>query len=480
MTAGLPGGNRNNNNGNFNNAGNNGNWWSSSPNGSNAWNRNLNNNNENVNRNNNNQRNGFSVRCVRDADTNRPGAVSLACGTGDLFAEPVRQTLLEGVFGAYYECRRNKRNKSESLAFECNLERELVELHESLLNFSYRPEPYRAFLVERPVLREVFAASFRDRVVHHWLMALLNPQIEDILSPRCFACREGLGVHAGHRAIQLDLAAHPKGWVLKLDIRGFFMNIDREALHHRLSNDLKCWDLKDMDLWVQHVLRALLVENPLVGCVKHPHSRWKELPPDKSLFCTGEGKGLPIGNLTSQILANYFLNPLDQWLSRDCAFLSYGRYVDDFYLVHNSKAALVEMIPRIRAFVCDELGLQLHPKKIHLQPVVKGVLFLGAFHHHDHAKLSRRLKGNMWECLDELNGRAESRRGKLSKADVDWALPKVNSYLGLAGQLSARRWERKWLQELHPSWWQVMRVSGQKMIRARHLQKPHVQIYGFA
>ncbi len=171
LTAGLPGGNRNNN-GNFNNAGNNGNWWSSSPNGSNAWNRNLNNNNENVNRNNNNQRNGFSVRCVRDADTNRPGAVSLAHGTGDLFAEPVREALLEGLFEAYYECRQNKRNKSDSLAFECNLERELVELHESLLGLSYRPEPYRAFLVERPVLREVFAASFRDRVVHHWLMAL--------------------------------------------------------------------------------------------------------------------------------------------------------------------------------------------------------------------------------------------------------------------------------------------------------------------
>ena len=469
MTAGLPGGNRNNN-GNFNNAGNNGNWWSSSPNGSNAWNRNLN-NNENVNRNNNNQRNGFSVRCVRDADTNCPGAVSLVHGTGDLFAEQVRETLLEGVFEAYYECRRNKRNKPDSLAFEWNLERELVELHESLLNFSYRPEPYRAFLVERPVLREVFAASFRDRVVHHWLMGLLNPHIEDILSPRCFACREGLGVHAGHRAIQSDLSKHPKGWVLKLDIRGFFMNIDRGLLHRRLSKDLKAWDLAGMDLWVQHVLRGLLVEDPLVGCMKRPHRRWKELPPDKSLFSTGEGKGLPIGNLTSQILANYFLNPLDQWLSRNGHFSAYGRYVDDFYLVHNSKDTLVGMIPEIRGFVHEHLGLQLHPKKIHLQPVAKGVLFLGAFHHHDHAKLSRRLKGNMWDCLEMLNGLAQMRHGHLTRADAEWAMPRVNSYLGLSGQVSARRWERKWLRGLDSSWWRVMRLSGQKMILARHLRR---------
>ena len=112
--------------------------------------------------------------------------------------------------------------------------------------------------------------------------------------------------------------------------------------------------------------------------------------------------------------------------------------------------------------------------------MAKGVLFLGAFHHHDHAKLSRRLKGNMWDCLDELNGRAEGRQGKLSKADVEWALPKVNSYLGLSGQLSARRWERKWLKALHPSWWQVMRVSGQKVVAARLLRKPLVKVHGFA
>ena len=470
LAAGLPGGNRNNN-GNFNNAGNNGIWWSSSPNGSNAWNRNLNNNNENVNRNNNNPHNGFSVRCVRDADTNTPGAMNARHGTGDLFSEYASVALREGLFEAYYECRRNKRNKPDALAFEVDFERHVMDLHKELLNFTYRPEPYRAFLVERPVLREVFAASFRDRVVHHWVMGLLNPFIEEMLAPRCFACRKGLGVHAGHRAIQEGLAAHPNGWVLKLDIRGFFMNIDRALLHRKLKSDIQSWDLQGMDLQVQHVLHGLLSVDPIEGASKQPHRRWRELPQDKSLFSTSPGCGLPIGNLTSQILANYFLNPLDRWIQEECGMIHYGRYVDDFFLVHDSKEALMDLVPRVRWFLRSELGLSLHPRKVHLQPVRSGVLFLGAFHHHDHAKLSRRLKGNMWSCLNEMNQRAQERKGKLSISDAQWALPKMNSYLGLSGQLAARRWEGKWLKSLDAEWWQVLRLSGQRMVIARHCRR---------
>ena len=469
LAAGLPGGNRNNN-GNFNNAGNNGNWWSSSSNGSNAWNRNLNNNNENVNRNNNNPQNGFSVRCVRDADTNTPGAVTARHVTGDLFSAHAGDALREGLFEAYYECRRNKRNKADALAFEVDFERHVLDLHHELLTFSYRPEPYRAFLVERPVLREVFAASFRDRVVHHWVMGLLNPHIEQMLSPRCFACRKGLGVHAGHRAIQEDLAAHPNGWVLKLDIRGFFMNIDRALLHSRLLKDLRSWDLRGMELWVQHVLHGLLAVDPIHGATKQAHRRWGELPSDKSLFKTSAGCGLPIGNLTSQILANYFLNPLDRWIQEECGMSQYGRYVDDFFLIHESKEELLNLIPRVRGFLRSELGLTLHPRKVHLQPVNHGVQFLGAFHHHDHAKLSHRLKGNMWTCMNELNSRASQRGHVLTLDDAKWALPRLNSYLGLTGRLAAGRWEQKWLRSMHPGWWRFLRLSGNKLIIAkRHL-----------
>ena len=461
LTAGLPGGNRNTN-GNFNNAGNNGNWWSSSPSGSNAWNRNLNNDNPNVNRNNNNQRNGFSVRCLRDADTKIPCLVSH--GTGDLFALHADDRLLEGIFEAYYECRKNKRNKAEPLAFELNFESELLDLHEELLTFQYTPAPYRAFLVERPVLREVFAARFKDRVVHHWLMGLLNPHIEALLSDRCFACRKGLGVHAGHRAIQSDLAECPEGWVLKLDVRGFFMSIDRERLFKRLTRDMKHWNQNGLELWVQHVLRRLLLANPLKGCIQRPHHRWSELPQDKSLLRAPAGFGLPIGNLTSQIFANYFLNPLDQWIQGELGFHRYGRYVDDFYIVHRPKSTLRALIPATREFLSESLGLKLHPHKIYLQPVAKGVPFLGAFHHMDHAKLTPRLKGNMWRCLEEVNLHAQSAIGPLDKTHAAWAIPRLNSYLGLCSKLSARRWERKWLKSFDPKWWKILRFSRGKMI----------------
>jgi hypothetical protein len=248
------------------------------------------------------------------------------------------------------------------------------------------------------------------------------------------------------------------------------MNIDRALLRSRLLKDLRGWDLQGMELWVQHVLHGLLAVDPILGATKHTHRRWGELPSDKSLFKTNAGCGLPIGNLTSQILANYFLNPLDRWIQEECGMNHYGRYVDDFFLIQESKEELMNLVPRVRGFLRSELGLTLHPRKVHLQPVRNGVLFLGAFHHHDHAKLSHRLKGNMWTCMNELNSRASQRGHVLTLDDSKWALPRLNSYLGLTGKLAAGRWEKKWLRSMHPGWWRFLRLSGNKIVIAkRHL-----------
>ena len=173
----LPGGYRNNN-GNFNNVANNGNWWSATENNaSNAWNRNLNHNNENLNRNNNNKRLGLSVRLLRDLGWNAVRCAGVrSCTAFFTFQEQCRlamldenqkETFVTDLFSAYFCARKNKRNTLNALAFEKHLESNLFSLAEEILGGEYTVSPSICFIVDRPVKREIFAADFLDRVVHH-------------------------------------------------------------------------------------------------------------------------------------------------------------------------------------------------------------------------------------------------------------------------------------------------------------------------
>jgi len=180
----LPGGNRNNN-GTFNNIGNNGNWWSATENdATNAWNRNLNYNNINVNRNNNNKKYGFSVRCVRDLKENIPMQYKDCMGFIQtmyqlkLFETINKDKIVLDLFQAYFDARKNKRNTINALAFEKHLEANIFELCEEILENHYIPKPSICFIVNNPVKREIFAADFRDRVVHHFIFNYISPIFE--------------------------------------------------------------------------------------------------------------------------------------------------------------------------------------------------------------------------------------------------------------------------------------------------------------
>jgi hypothetical protein len=403
----LPGGNGNSD-GNFNNAGNNGNWWSATENdANNAWNRNMNYNNENVNRNNNNKTNLYSVRCAQDCDGGGAG-------------KPVSPLFLE-LHRAYLDARRHKRNTPNQIRFERCLEAELLSLERELLSFEYELKPSVCFINELPVKREIIAAHFRDRVIHHFLYNRIYPIFDRKFIYDSYSCRVGKGTLFGIKRARRFLkscGAEAAVWVLRLDIQGFFMAIDRKILYGLLMGGIG----GGIDPLTRFLIGKIVFNDPLRGAVfRSPPGAWNDLPKDKSLMCSAPGCGLPIGNLTSQLFANVYLNPLDHFVKRVLKIKYYGRYVDDMLLIHGDRLVLLDAISRIREFLAKELRLTLHPRKIRLQRADKGFAFLGAYIYLRKIMAGRRIVKNFKQCIydpcpdwERQNRRVQSYLGLMS------------------------------------------------------------------
>lgn len=364
-----------------------------------------------------------------------------------LFPACDRAVLTEELFEAYYECRRNKRNTINALRFEMHLETNLFELARELYEGSYTPGRSIAFMVKRPVLREVFAADFRDRVVHHFLIAKLNPLFEAHFIENSYACRVGKGTHYGvgkvRDFIEACSAHHTRSaYVLKLDVQGFFMHINRKLLYHRLLQFVgDRYTAQDKPL-VLDLIAKIIFNDPAKHCIiKGSKKEWQNLPRNKSLFHSPPDCGLPIGNLTSQIFANFYLHPLDVYVSQTLGIKRYGRYVDDFVLIHLDAHKLKASIGRIREFLATELSLTLHPKKIYLQPHSKGVKFLGLVIKPGRLYVANRLKGNFYKSIIQATENLDA--SSYSKDACKRVLSSTNSYLGLMKHYSTYRLRRK-------------------------------------
>jgi len=361
------------------------------------------------------------------------------------------------VFEAYHECRRHKRNKPSAVAFELDLEHSLIELCAELNAGTWVPAPAKVFIVETPVKREVFAAGFRDRVVHHVLIRRLNPLFEREFIYDSYSCRVGKGTHLGIARLQRFLRRESSNppcdpWVLRLDIQGFFMNIQRTKLLNLLEDFLnRTYPGDDLKLILQ-LLRNLILADPTRDCrLQSPLSSWDNLPANKTLFKVPAGCGLPIGNLTSQVLANFYLSGLDHYVKQTLRMASYGRYVDDLFLVHRDREVLVDSIESIRNFLLDRLALTLHPGKIRLVQASAGVAFLGAFVRPDRVYPSRRLRSNFRKALTRHNlivaRRPPSREQKAA------FLASMNSYLGILSHSQSWRFRTESVAtRMSPHW----------------------------
>lgn len=365
--------------------------------------------------------------------------------------------LTEELFEAYYSCRKKKRNTHNALRFELNYEHNLIELAAEIRQGIYQPASSIAFIVNKPVKREIFAADFRDRVVHHWLIGKLNFLFEQVFIYDSYACRLSKGTHLGIKRVngfirQCSCGYTKDCYILKLDIKGFFMHISKNVLYDKLSEFIeKYYRAPDKKL-VMEVCRRIIFNNPVQNVtIKGRKSNWNGLPRDKSLFCAEENCGLPIGNLTSQVFANFYMNEFDHFIKDNLGVSYYGRYVDDFVIVHNDKSFLTSLIPVIACFLEQHLHLTLHPRKIYLQHYTKGVCFLGAVIKPYRIYISNRTKGNFYEAIEKYNRIV--RMSKPTREECASFLSCMNSYLGIMKHYRTYKLRKKMLFKHLSAWW---------------------------
>lgn len=295
---------------------------------------------------------------------------------------------LENLLLAWKEFLDGKRNRKDVQEFERNLMSNIFNLRNDLKNKTYKHSQYEAFKISDPKPRSIHKARVRDRLLHHAIYRILYPFFDTKFIHDSYSCRIGKGTHKAINRFRkfgsLASKNHTKtAWVLKGDIRKFFANIDHKILKNILSKTIFDTDV----LWLLSQIIDSFSSNP-----------------------TGLAygvKGLPLGNLTSQLLVNIYMNEFDQFIKRNLKVKYYVRYADDFVILNENKDCLEKLLLKIGSFLNESLKLSLHPDKVFIKTLVSGVDFLGWVHFPKHRILRTSTKRRMLKNL-ENNPKKES------------------------------------------------------------------------
>ena len=328
---------------------------------------------------------------------------------------------------AYFDCRRNKRNSASALSFEQDLERNLAGLYDDLINWTYQPGRSICFVITRPKPREVWAAEFRDRIVHHLFYNRISPRYyRSFIADSC-ACIPGRGTLYGARRLEAKIRSITQNWsrpayYLKLDLANFFVSIDKHVIWEKLT-------ARVVEPWWQWLAHTILFHDPRQDFeLRGTPELLDRVPAHKRLINQPLHRGLPIGNLSSQFFANVLLDALDQHVKRRIGARHYVRYVDDFILLHESPQWLNAARADIESWLPANLGLRLNPSKTILQPVARGVDFVGQVIRPWHTTTRRRTLNDALRRAAEINA-----------ADL---YETANSYFGLLRQATHSHHER--------------------------------------
>ena len=310
----------------------------------------------------------------------------------------------ENLFCSFHKARRGKRYRDYAVEFERKLEENLLCLRDELLAGVYVPGRYRAFYINEPKRRLISAAPFRDRVVHHAVIDILEPHFDRSMVEDTYACRRGKGTHAALDRCQEHLCRFE--WALKCDIRKFFPSIDHDLLIAKLERKIQ--DERTMKL-----LRLII----RTGNSQELVTAW--FPGDDLLTPAQRTKGIPIGNLTSQFFANFFLSGFDQFVKRDLGCRGYVRYMDDFILFSDSKDQVGNWLDAVMECL-SAIRLKLHPRKQEIFPSKNGASFLGF---HVYRERRRLLRANIRLVRKRLRLNVRLRRsGKISWGEFNQSL----------------------------------------------------------
>jgi len=340
----------------------------------------------------------------------------------------------EKIYRAYLDCRRTKRKTINALKFEYNLERSIFLLQKELETKKYRPGRSICFVVKNPSPREIFAAGFRDRVVHHLLIREIEKIGEEMFIFDTFSCRKNKGTHLAVKRLKMFIKKATENYkkeafYLQLDISGFFMAINHDILYSIFEKlvlkQKKSRRWKEDILWLA---RVIIFHKPTENyIIKGNPSLFDLIPPRKSLFGSFENKGLPIGNYSSQFFANLYLNKLDQFIKREIGCKYYVRYVDDFILLDKSKLAFSGLENKINLFLKNELDMKLNMNKTKFLSASRGIEFLGYFIKPCYVLVKQGVVKRFKNKLYVLN------RKIIESADFRNILAMLNSYYGYFG-----------------------------------------------
>lgn len=282
----------------------------------------------------------------------------------------------EKLFEAYLDCRKHKRNTINALMFEYNLEQNLFRLYEDLVSGEYKIRQSICFIVLYPKPREVWAADFRDRIVHHLIYNEIKDRFYKRFIKDTYSCIPDRGTTNAVKSVRAhaESVTHnytETAYFLKADLKNFFVSIDKNILYDEIQKFVN-------EEWVLNLIKQVIFHNPKTSvCIKSPAYKFDFLPKYKSLWHTQSDKGLPIGNLTSQFFSNVYLNVLDQYVKHYLKCKYYCRYVDDFVIMHKSPQYLNDVHKDLTVFLKERLNLELHQNKKLINKVDKGIDFVG-------------------------------------------------------------------------------------------------------
>jgi len=331
---------------------------------------------------------------------------------------------LENLFFAWDKFKKGKKNKLDVQEFEFNLEKNIFQIHRDIKDGNYTHSPYESFYIKDPKQRNIHKATVRDRVVHHAVFAIINPIFEPTFIPNSFSCRVGKGNHKGVDALtrmtrKVSGNNFKNCFILKCDIEKFFENIDHEILLNLIKKKIKDRNV----LWL---LKKIIKSFSSKYCVDSGH------------------KGLPIGNLTSQLFANIYLNELDQFIKHKLRIKNYLRYTDDFVILSEDKIYLENLIKPIHSFLLNKLTLKLHPQKVTIRKFHQGIDFLGYVVLPHYRLLRFKTRKRVFRKLGERV--REYKNGTISEHTLEQSL---QSYLGVLSHANTYELE----QELRNQFW---------------------------
>lgn len=437
-------------------------WTATENNSNNSWNCNVNDGNFN----NNNKNNSMRVRPV--------------------VAYDIPDDFLSLVFAAFEDCCRHKRTSKACIDY-CEIAAEdLPVLAYELYSGTYEPGVSTCFLVKYPKYREVFAACFRDRIVHHFLYLLLNPLFEARFVSQgnvSFNCRKGFGTLAAQRAAfhairQATDNYRVKAWTYRGDFVSFFMSIDKRILWAKMEPFIRVtYKGKYMDILL-NITRIVVFHCPEKLCVFNTDTaEWaKHVESHKSLFGNDDYHGMPIGNLTTQIFANFLLSYFDDyviaWMQSHGLPVYYTRFVDDFVIVCRAKSLLSQMIKDLRLYLQANLQIRLHTDKFHFQPASHGMMFVGAYLKNYRMYLSNRTFARFQERVYGFNAMLENKQ-TVTYADIRRIEQVINSYLGFCKGKRTYARRKQLLRTFGHTFYQYLYIDGRyERVKIKPKAKP--------